>query len=453
MRGSKTLTAKEVQSLADKPGDHGVGGAPGTLVLRVKKGKSGLTRSWVFVVRSNKQSKSFGLGAYAYGQHVIPGARSLKEARDEALRYRQEWDAGRDPRESLRGKLAQNQVPVEGVTVGEVFQSFLVFYKKLKQWTSPKQLELNEGIYRNHIAPHLGGKLVNDVTPDDVAKALLPKVEDHSDIVKKVKGLLNPFFRWCLQPDNGYRRPELGNPATAEALKDKLPKMRSASRNHYAMCPLADLPRFVRLLVENDINNVGGMACLFEFLTASRQGNVTHDPKSRSTYVVWDDFDLGKGLWVVSAGKMKIEGNGDHAVPLSRQAMAILHRLEVLGLKSEGAVFKSRRGSCVTETACRRIIKKLAAKDKEAGGSGFIDKRQRNRIMTMHGTARAAFQTWAAEHNFNREWTEAALHHAKGGMGEAYLRTDYIEQRRQMMQAWADFLFSECPEDWAEIKR
>ena len=60
---------------------------------------------------------------------------------------------------------------------------------------------------------------------------------------------------------------------------------------------------------------------------------------------------------------------------------------------------------------------------------------------TPHGM-RAAFRTWAAESGVPREIAEAALAHTNRDKTEdPYLRTDYFEQRRDLMQHWADYLF------------
>jgi hypothetical protein len=59
----------------------------------------------------------------------------------------------------------------------------------------------------------------------------------------------------------------------------------------------------------------------------------------------------------------------------------------------------------------------------------------------VHGF-RASFRTWVQEcADFPREVAEAALSHAVGDVVErSYARSDVLERRRALMQAWADYL-------------
>jgi hypothetical protein len=57
---------------------------------------------------------------------------------------------------------------------------------------------------------------------------------------------------------------------------------------------------------------------------------------------------------------------------------------------------------------------------------------------TVHGTARSSFRDWCAETGVPREVAEACLAHVAGAVERAYFRSDIIERRRPVMQAWAD---------------
>lgn len=454
MRTARVLTPLEVRQKSEAIGEHNVGGVAGTLLLVVRKTQAGeISRAWKFVIRAGGTKQTFGLGRYTYKQQV--GAVTLAEAREKAQKIREDILEGRDPRAGVSQEVKSDK-PAEH-TLDELFPKYFAYCEKMNLWKSPKMLPDYERLYRLHISPGLGGKGVNEVTPAAIAQVLTtPLLIRSPSTGKKAQHLLSPFFRWCLRLENSYRSPALGNPATSEVLKDRLPKAgQCKATTHHPMCHLEDLPRFVQLLVESGrVNDVGGMACLFILLTASRQGNVIKNSRAGAKcHAVWADIDKRRALWTIPAQKMKVAANGAHVVPLSKQALAILSRLEALGMSSdEDALFRSLRGKVVGEAACARIIKNLSVRDREAGGNGFVDKEQGGRLMTMHGTARAAFQTWAAEQGYSRDLTEAALHHTKGGNGDAYLRTKYAEQRRQMMQVWADFLFSECPKDWAKFR-
>ena len=65
---------------------------------------------------------------------------------------------------------------------------------------------------------------------------------------------------------------------------------------------------------------------------------------------------------------------------------------------------------------------------------------------TVHGF-RSSFRDWCGdETNFPREIAEAALAHKTGNAVErAYRRRDAFEKRRQLMDAWAAYCTTNCP--------
>jgi integrase len=73
------------------------------------------------------------------------------------------------------------------------------------------------------------------------------------------------------------------------------------------------------------------------------------------------------------------------------------------------------------------------------GAAGELLKRMGRKDLTPHG-CRSTFRDFAAEcTTFQREVAEAALAHYVGGVEGAYQRGDFLEKRRALMQAWADF--------------
>ena len=77
--------------------------------------------------------------------------------------------------------------------------------------------------------------------------------------------------------------------------------------------------------------------------------------------------------------------------------------------------------------------------DIKRGGVGYTDP-QVKRPAVPHAL-RSTFRDWAAENAYERNMAEMQLAHAVGSSVErAYLRTDMIERRREMMEAWGNFL-------------
>lgn len=87
----------------------------------------------------------------------------------------------------------------------------------------------------------------------------------------------------------------------------------------------------------------------------------------------------------------------------------------------------------------------------KAGGKGYIDPEQ-ERIATPHGTARSSFKDWSRSSaarvmangntsSFPDEWGELALAHVNSDETRAaYARSELLEERRELMQGWADYL-------------
>ena len=114
----------------------------------------------------------------------------------------------------------------------------------------------------------------------------------------------------------------------------------------------------------------------------------------------------------------------EHRVPLSTRAVAILKEMEAVRQGDAQPLFPGRRGRPLSAMAMEMLLRRMEIED-----------------ATVHGF-RSSFRDWAAEETpFAREIAEAALAHVVGDATErAYRRGDALERRRQLMQAWADFL-------------
>ena len=156
------------------------------------------------------------------------------------------------------------------------------------------------------------------------------------------------------------------------------------------------------------------VTCLaFEFLvfTATRGGDVRG--------ATWDEFDLDAGVWTIPAERMKM--SRPHRVPLSRQASYILqHHRSQLG-----------DGDLVFESPQRKPLSENA----------FSDRARKDGLGCHPHGFRSSFRDWAAEKS-GASWAaiELSLAHAVGTTVEqAYFRTALLDERRPLMEAWADF--------------
>lgn len=146
----------------------------------------------------------------------------------------------------------------------------------------------------------------------------------------------------------------------------------------------------------------------------------------------WAEFDLDAGTWVVPAERLKRRKEGkangpDHLVPLSRQAVAILRELQPLTVRS-GYVFQGirRRRQPISENTLNAALDTLGFTSAEHRAHGF----------------RASARTMLHERlQVDPHVIEAQLAHSvPDALGRAYNRTSFAQQRRELMQRWADYL-------------
>jgi integrase len=177
--------------------------------------------------------------------------------------------------------------------------------------------------------------------------------------------------------------------------------------------PYADVPAFLVALRSREA--IAALALEFGILTASRTGEVLG---SR-----WNEIDFEAKVWTVAAVRMK--SGREHRVPLSGRAMAIIESLS--GARTCDFVFPGQRaGKALSNMSLEMILHRMKIEG-----------------ATVHGF-RSSFRDWAGdETSFPREVAEAALAHIEGDSTEqAYRRSDALEKRRTLMDAWASYLES-----------
>lgn len=137
----------------------------------------------------------------------------------------------------------------------------------------------------------------------------------------------------------------------------------------------------------------------------------------------WSEVDLAGAIWTVPASRMK--ARVAHRVPLSNRAVEILQEQRKLHAKVD-LVFPAPRGGVLSDMVLTKFLRDHKAASSDPG-----------RMATAHGF-RSSFRDWASEHGYARDLAERALAHTISNQAEAaYHRTDLLEQRRPMMEAWA----------------
>jgi integrase len=255
-----------------------------------------------------------------------------------------------------------------------------------------------------HLWSSLGAMSIGSITRAALLDALRRMDAAGKHVyVRKIRMWAGQVFEWAVE--HGYATT---NPAAAIRPEKAFGR---APVESFAALELLEVPAFMaRLSCEQELQSV--LACKLLALTWVRTKELR--------FMRWVDFD--GDLWRVSKATMK--KRRDHLVPLSRQALALL---DMLRLRRNGDyVFPAehRADRPISENAILALIARLGYKGK----------------MTGHGW-RSIASTWANEHGWNRDAIERQLAHAPDDDVRAvYNRAEYLDIRRDMMQAFADWL-------------
>ena len=372
------LTATFCKSVTEAGRYHDGGGL--MLVVKPSGGKS-----WVQRLTVNGRRRDLGLGSFEFV--------TLAEARDKAFDNRRAARTGRNP-------VAERSIP----TFAEAVEKVIALHRD--SWKGEGSEKQWRGELAKYAMPIIGAARVDRISTADVLAIVLPSWNERTATMSRVRGRLKTVFDWCIA--SGYRS---DNPA-GEAVTAILPKCKPATVHRRAL-PHAEVAAALASIRGHNRAHWSTKAALeFAALTAGRSNEVTG--------AQWTEIDLEARLWTVPAARMK-KGR-THRVPLSGRAVELLQEA-MRHADTSGLVFPSSTGRQIAGAILSRTMKDM-------GLAG-----------TPHGL-RSAFADWAAEcTDADRETVERALAHVNGNATEAaYRRTDRLDARRDLMDAWATYL-------------
>jgi len=374
------LTARKVETA--KPGKYGDGGG-----LQLAVAPTG-AKKWVLRFLWQGNAREMGLGSY-------PEV-GLAEAREKAIAGRRLARSGVDP---IAERKQDRRVPTFGKLADEVVT------EQSKGFRNDKHRAQWKITLETYAAP-LRVKAVDAITTEDVLGVLKPIWTTKTETASRLRGRIERVLNAAKA--KGHRSGE--NPAAWRGhLENLLPKRQKLTRGHHAALPYADVPAFVAKLRTRKA--VAALALEFAILTAARSGEVLG--------ARWPEIDFDARVWTIPAKRMK--SGREHRVPLSESALAILEKFGEARV-SEFIFPGQGAGRPLSEMVLRRMLRRDAD------------------VVTVHGF-RSSFRDWAGnETHFPRELAEAALAHAVGDKAEqAYRRSDALEKRRALMEAWAAY--------------
>jgi integrase len=347
------------------------------------------TRKWMLRFSWRGKAREMGLGT--------PASVPLATAREKAAHARRMIAQGIDP---IQERKRTSGVPTFAELADQVRESLSRGFRNEKhkaQWKTA---------LATYAAP-LSDKPVDTILTEDVLAVLTPIWTTKPETASRVRGRIEKILDGAKA--KGYRQGE--NPARWRGHLDHLlPKRSKLTRGHHAAMPYEDVAAFVGRLRKGD--SLAAKALELCILTAARTGEILE--------MRWSEMDLEKSVWTLPPNRMK--AGREHRVPLSARALMILKQLQ-----------ESNTGDFVFPG--QRKERPLSKKAME-----LVLKRMKIENATVHGF-RSSFRDWCGnETHFPREVVETALAHAIGSEVErAYRRSDALEKRRELMQAWANY--------------
>ena len=328
---------------------------------------------------------------------------SLKDARFKRDAARKMLHDGADP--------GKRELPTSdddrGATFGKVYREWIS--KRIAPTCTPRYTAQIESRITRHILPHLDNTPIADISSLDLLN-VLRRIEARgtTDISHRVKQICGQIFRYGI--------------ATGACENDPSSSLKGALQTH-KMKHMASIiePRGVGKLlraIDSYPRTVVRCAMKLQALTFVRPTEL------RSAE--WTEIDFAKAEWTIPMEKMKMRT--PHIVPLSRQTIEVLEEVRVCSGHGQ-YVFPSGRTPAGNRPMSENGV--LAA----LRSMGF-----EKDVMTGHGF-RSTASTLLNANGWNKDYIERQLaHQDRDSVRASYNFADYLPERREMMQWWADYL-------------
>jgi len=395
---------KDVVYKAAKPKekDHMINDGEG---LYLFVGKSG-SKLWRFIYTFNRKQKKLALGGY-------PGI-TLEAARIKAEEARENIAKGLDPieikseiKKARQLSVSNNKRVADGLPILNSFADLTEqWLKSVEHLTKPTTQTKKTSRLKRLAFPKLGDMAINQIKSSDILAILKPLIDKKQlETAHRLRGEISCIFSYAIVHNFADYDP-------AQPVAKQLPAQKVKHRA--AIIDPVQVGQLIR-----DISNYNGtfvVQCAFRFspLVFQRPGEIRQ--------LFWSDIDLDAREWRPYISKTDFY----HIVPLSTQAHAIL--TEIKPLTGSGQyVFPSSRGDGrpMSDGTIRTALKSL----------GYDSE-----VMTAHGF-RTTASTLLNEQGWSPDAIERQLAHApRDHVRAAYNRAQYLEERRRMMQSWADYL-------------
>ncbi|MCI5060512.1 MAG: tyrosine-type recombinase/integrase [Alphaproteobacteria bacterium] len=330
---------------------------------------------------------------------------SLKEAREKRDKARKLIAESKDP--SYVKRRHKEQLKEEA---GNTFEKIArEWHKHNKPEWKPEHAETILKRLERDVFPAIGEVPIKELTPKmllDMAKGI--QTRGANELAKRVIQMSRHIFQYAIITGRAEKN-------IAEDLKGLI---KPKPKKHFASLDPQELPEFLGALYSNEarLMPLTHLAVQFMMLTFVRTNEMIK--------AEWDEIDLDERMWLIPAHRMKMKK--EHLVPLSDQAIEVLKKIRKLH-GNQTYVFPSRENS-QNHMSNNTIL--MALRRMGYGGK-----------MTGHGFRALAMSAIMEKLSYRFEVPDRQLAHSKrGDVNKAYDRAMFLDERKVMMQDWANYL-------------
>jgi integrase len=355
------------------------------------------SKYWRLKYRYGGKEKRLALG-------VFPLV-SLAEARDKRDAAKKQLAAGVDPSVVKQEEKRQTALNAENTfeAIGREWHAH-----NLEKWsynhaqTILRRLEMD-------VFPSIGNTPMKNITAPHILKMVrdIEKRGAH-EMARRAVQVCGQVFRYAIVTGRAEY-----NPAG-----DMRGALKPVKKGHYAALEAKDLPEFLSKLSRNDARLFPLTRQAVELLM------LTFVRTSELIKAKWEEFDFDGATWIIPAERMKMRQA--HIVPLSKQVLAILAEIREQNPR-RAYVFPSQTNP-QSHMSNNTILFAL-------GRMGYRGK------ATGHGFRALAMSTIKEKLSYRHEVVDRQLAHAhRNTVDAAYDRAKFLDERKVMMQEWADYL-------------
>jgi integrase len=386
------LNEMKVRNAKPKDKPYKISDSDGLYLFVTEKGG----KLWRFKYRFDKKEKLLALGTYP--------EISLYDARQRRDEARKQIANKIDP-SAVRKAQKQSSIQ-ETVTFELIAREWHERFKST--WSEGHAATIMDRMERD-LFPWIGKRPIAEIKAPELLAAMR-RVESRGalETAHRIRTIGGQVFRYALATGRAERD-------ISADLKGALPQPQEKHRA--AITEPVEVGKLLRAIDDYSGSIVVKSALKIAPLVFVRPGELRH--------MEWSELDFETAQWNIPAGKMKMKE--PHLVPLSDQAIKILKEIQELTGTSR-YVFPSGRSfdRALSDNAILAALRRMGYEKDEMSGHGF----------------RAMARTILDEVlQIRPDFIEHQLAHAvRDPNGRAYNRTAHLNERRKMMQTWADYL-------------